>query len=83
MIDTGSLHVPPDAIDETLTPENAKEKGYLWVYDLKSTDGSLFNELDAVLLTEKGYKLGLCSDPMKRNLNSPPLIVCIAMSIYS
>ena len=43
-------------IDETLTPENAQEKGYVWMYDI--FDGMVNDPSITSLVQDDGYKLG-------------------------
>ena len=46
-------------IDRTLTPENATERGYLWLYDI--FDG-MIHSIIVQSLVEEGYKLGKASE---------------------
>ena len=46
-------------IDSTLTPENATERGYTWLYDI--FDGMISSPIIQSMV-EDGYKLGKASE---------------------
>lgn len=50
---------PAAPIDLSLTPENAAERGYTWLYDI--FDGMLQDPLIKSLVDDDGYKLGQAS----------------------
>jgi hypothetical protein len=50
---------PDVPIDVTLTPENAKERGYMWLYDI--FDGMMQDPIIQSMVGD-GYKLGKASN---------------------
>jgi len=57
-----TFYVPAPAdvpIDLTLTPENAQERGFIWLYDI--FDGMMRDPLIQSMLQD-GYKLGKASN---------------------